>query len=75
MTPAPTTVLNPDAVAFARLKTRATKACHTAIRDAVGWVTFALWGRSVSFQDVGAASAWLDRVIGATALAAGSAEV
>lgn len=76
MTPAPTTVLNPDAVAFARLKTRAAKAGHTATRDAAGWVTLSRWGHTISFEDVGTATDWLDRaLIGGTALAAGSAEV
>lgn len=67
MTAPPTTLLNPDAVAFARLKTRAAKAGHTTARDSGGWVTLSRWGRSVTFEDVSAASAWLDRVIGGAA--------
>lgn len=70
----PVTTSPSPAKAWATLQARAALAGHTATRDAAGWVTLARWGRSVSFQDVGAASAWLDRVIGATALAAESAE-
>lgn len=70
----PTTRINPDAAAFARLKTRAARAGHTAMRDAPGWVTLSRWGRTVSFDDVGTAAAWLDRVIGGATPPPGSAE-
>lgn len=54
-------------MAFARLKARAEKAGHTCNRDASGWVTLSRWGHSVTFEDVGTASQWLDRVIGGAA--------
>lgn len=46
------------------LAARATLAGHTCTTDAAGQVTLSRWGRAVTFQDVGAASAWLDRVTG-----------
>lgn len=51
-----------DMAEAARLAARATLAGHTCTTDATRQVTLSRWGRAMTFQDVGAASAWLDRV-------------
>lgn len=48
----------------ARLAARATLAGHTCTTDAAGQITLSRWGRAMTFPDLGAASAWLDRVTG-----------
>lgn len=58
-----TAPLGPDQLVWAALKARAETAGHSCSRDAAGWVTMSRWGRSVTFEDVGTASQWLDRVV------------
>lgn len=53
-----------DTAEAARLAARATLAGHTCTTDAAGQVTLSRWGCAMTFQDVGAASAWLERVTG-----------
>lgn len=53
--------------AWATLQARAALAGHTCTRDTSGWVTLSRLGRTVTFEDIDTASAWLDRVIGGAA--------
>lgn len=59
-----TAPLGPDQRAWASLKARAEAAGHSCSRDERGWITLTRWGRSASFESLGAASDWLDHVIG-----------
>lgn len=54
-----------DKAEAARLAARARMAGHTCTKDAAGQFTLSRWGRAMTFPDLGAASAWLDRVTGA----------
>lgn len=49
--------------AWATLRARAALAGHTCTRDTSGWVTMSRWGHTVTFEDLGTASAWLDRIV------------
>ncbi len=55
-----------DTAEAGRLSARATLAGHACTKDASGQITLSRWGRSMTFPDVRAASAWLDRVTGAS---------
>lgn len=60
---APATTSPSPEKAWATLQARAALAGHTAARDPAGWVTLSCWGRTISFEDVGTAAAWLDRAL------------
>lgn len=54
----------PNEKALATLAARAALAGHTCSINADGLIQFGRWGQAVSFGDIAAASAWLDRVTG-----------
>lgn len=53
-----------DAKRLATLAARAALAGHQCTRAADGSITFSRWARSVTFDDLAEAEAWLDRVTG-----------
>lgn len=53
-----------DAKRLATLAARAALAGHQCTRAVDGSITFSRWARSVTFDDVADAEAWLDRVCG-----------
>lgn len=70
-----TAPLGPNEKAWVTFQARAALAGHTTTRDASGWITVSRWGRTISFEHVGTASAWLNRVTGCAVPTPGSVEV